>query len=108
MALPKGAGDLKERITIYRIIKSFDDMGGYSESEQEIGSYFAQVNVTQSRDNVIADQTRDLRTHEIILRERTVDVHQGDIVSWRGSRIDVRTTRPVARWLILDCVTRTI
>lgn len=108
MAFPKGAGSLNERITIYRVEKTIDDMGGYSENEIEIGSYFAQVNVTQARDNVIADQMRDLRTHEVILRAGTVDAHQGDIVLWRGSRLDVRATRPVAHWLILDCVTRTV
>lgn len=108
MALPKGAGALNERVTIYRLDKQLDNMGGYTETEREIGSFFAHVNVVSARDNVIADQMRELRTHEVILRLGTVDVMQGDIVAWRGSRLDVRATRPMARWLILDCVTRTV
>ena len=108
MTLPKGAGALNERIRIYRMDKQVDTMGGYTESERELGSYFAQVNVTGARDNVIADQMRELRTHEVILRFGTVDVKQGDIIAWRGARLDVKATRPMARWLILDCVTRTV
>lgn len=105
MALPKGAGNLRDRITILRTAYTVDSMGGYGDPvETELGSFFAQVNCTQSRDNVIADQSRDLRTHEVILRQGTVDAQQGDIVSWQGSRLVVRATRPVAHWLILDCV----
>lgn len=80
-------------------------MGGYTETEMFIGGAYAQVNVTQARDNIIADQTRELRTHEIIIRPGAAKVQQGDIAIWRGYRLVVKTTRPVANWLILDCVT---
>ena len=106
MALPKGAGYLRDRVTISRIEYTVDSMGGRGDpKETTLGTFFAQVNCSQSRDNVIADQSRDLRTHEIILRQGTVDAMQGDIVTWRGDRLIVKATRPVAYWLILDCVT---
>ena len=105
MAFPKGAGALSERVGFYRLQKTKDLMGGYTETETLIGAVYAQVNVTQARDNVIADQTRDLRTHEIIIRPGSAKVQQGDIAVWRGYRLTVKTTRPVANWLILDCVT---
>lgn len=108
MALPRGAGALNQRVTFYRIERTRDSMGGFVQTEIEIGSCFAQVNVVQVRDNVIADQQRDYRTHEVILRLGTYDVKQGDIVSWRGAKLDVRATRPINQWLILDCVTRTV
>ena len=108
MALPKGAGSLNERITVSRQMKTRDSMGGFRQTAEELGACFAQVNVVQARDNVIADQQRDYRTHEVILRIGTLDVKQGDIVSWRGYSLDVKATRPVAQWLILDCVTRTV
>jgi len=108
MALPKGAGALNQRISISRFKKTRDSLGGFSQIEEPVGSCFAQVNVVQAKDNVIADQQRDLRTHEIIIRAGTIEVKQGDIVSWYGINLDVRTTRPVAHWLILDCVTRTV
>ena len=106
MALPRGAGALRDRVTISRVEYTMDEMGGYGEpKETELGTFFAQVNCTQARDNVIADQNRDLRTHEVIIRQGTVGVAQEDIVTWRGDRLIVRATRPVAHWLILDCVT---
>lgn len=105
MALPTGAGALSERVGFYRFRKVKDLMGGYTETEALIGAAYAQVNVTQARDNVIADQTRELRTHEIIMRPGAVQVQQGDIAVWRGYRLVVRATRPVGTWLILDCVT---
>ena len=107
MAFPKGAGALSERVGFYRFQKVKDLMGGYTETETLIGAAYAQVNITQSRDNVIADQTRELRTHEIIIRSGAVKVQQGDIAVWCGERLSVRATRQVANWLILDCVTET-
>ena len=106
MALPKGAGALNQRIKIFRLKKIRDSMGGFSQTEEEIGTCFAQVNVVQSRDNVIADQQRDLRTHEVIIRAGTLEVKQGNIITWCGSKLEVRTTRPISQWLIMDCVTR--
>lgn len=105
MALPKGAGDLSDRVTFYRIQKVKDMMGGYTESEVMLGATYAQVNITQARDNVIADQQRDLRTHEVIIRAGTVKVEQGDIALWRGERLRVRTTKQIANWNIYDCIT---
>lgn len=105
MAFPKGAGALSERVGFYRSQKVKDLMGGYTETETLIGATYAQVNVTQARDNIIADQMRDLRTHEVIIRAGAVKVQQGDIAVWRGERLTVRTTRQVANWLIFDCVT---
>lgn len=105
MALPKGAGALSERVGFYRLQKTKDLMGGYTETEALIGAVYAQVNVTQARDNVIADQARELRTHEIIIRPEALKVQQGDVAVWRGYRLTVKTTRPVSNWLILDCVT---
>jgi len=106
LALPKGAGALRERITIYRKVRERDGMGGSSETEKELLSAWAQVNVLQAKDNVIAGTSRDIRTHEVILRSQVSPVpKQGDIVDWTGYRLEVRATRPVATWLILDCIT---
>ena len=108
MALPKGAGALKERITVSRIVRIRDGTGRYTENLEDLGTFFAQVNIAFAKDNVIADQNRDLRTHEIILRFGTIQIIQGDIITWRGEKLDVRTTRNVNQWLILDCVTRSV
>lgn len=106
MVLPKGAGYLRDRVTISCKEYTLDNMGGrIVDKETIIGTFFAQVNCTQARDNVIADQSRDLRTHEVILRQGTAIVKLGDIVTWQGNRLIVKATRPVAHWLILDCVT---
>jgi head-tail adaptor len=105
VAFPKGAGALSERVGFYRFQKVKDLMGGYMETEMLIGAAYAQVNVTQARDNIIADQMRDLRTHEIIVRAGAVKVQQGDIAVWRGERLKVRTTKQIANWNVYDCIT---
>ena len=106
MALPKGAGDLRDRVKILRKQKAKDGMGGFVETEIQILRIWAQVNALQAKDNVIAGQRRDIRTHEIILRKGVEPIpKQGDIAEWEGNRLEVAATRPVANWLILDCVT---
>jgi hypothetical protein len=106
MALPKGAGDLRDRVSILNRVKTRDGIGGATETETEILTAWAQVNVLQAKDNVIAGEHRDIRTHEVILRGGVSPVpKQGNVVQWLGYRLEIRATRPVARWLILDCVT---
>ena len=108
MALPKGAGSLRDRIQISRAVRTRDETGRYVEILEDLGTFFAQVNTVFARDNVIADQTRDLRTHEVVMRLGTIQIKQGDIIDWKGEKLDVRTTRPFNIWLILDCVTRSV
>lgn len=105
MAMPRGAGALRERITLLRYEKVKDGMGGHTETEHKLVSLWAQVAAVQARDNVIADQTRELRTHEVVIRAAAYPVQQGDIVLWRGSRLVVKATRPLTHWLFLDCIT---
>lgn len=105
MPVPKGSGALRERISLLRYEKVKDGMGGHTEEEKKLTSLWAQVNVVQARDNVIADQARELRTHEVVIRGAAYRVQLGDVVLWRGARLVVRATRPFAQWLFLDCVT---
>jgi hypothetical protein len=106
MLLPKGAGELRDRISVLRRVKTRDGMGGAAETDETVLTAWARVNVLQARDNVIAGERRDIRTHEVILR---LGVNPkpalGDVVVWSGGRLEVRSTRPVAHWLILDCIT---
>jgi hypothetical protein len=81
-------------------------MGGAEEREYELLNTYAQVNVLYSRDNVIAGERRDIRTHEVIFRDGVGPYPKlGDVVLWRWARLEVRATRNVAHWFILDCVT---
>jgi hypothetical protein len=106
MALPKGAGELRDRISVLNRVKTRDSMGGATETDELVLTAWAQVNVLQARDNVIAGEHRDIRTHEVILRRGVSPVpKQGNVVQWLGYRLEVRATRPVGNWLILDCVT---
>lgn len=105
MPVPKGSGALHERIKLLRYEKVKDGMGGHTETEVELASLWAQVTAVQVRDNVIADQVRELRTHEVVIRGAAYRVQLGDVVLWRGARLVVRATRPFAQWLFLDCVT---
>ena len=106
MALPRGAGDLRDRIRVIRPSRTRDSMGGSVITETEMLTVWARVETLQARDNVIADEHREIRTHEVILRSGGDCVpKQGDIIEWRGSRLRAAATRPVGSWLILDCVT---
>jgi head-tail adaptor len=106
MALPKGAGELRDRISVLRRVRTRDGIGGATETEELVLTAWASVNVLYSRDNVIAGERRDIRTHEVILRRGRNPVPMlGDVVAWGGGRLEVRSTRPIAHWLMLDCVT---
>lgn len=107
MALPRGAGDLRDRVTFLRSVKVSDGQGGYETSETELAAAWARVTVPQARDGVIADQTREIRTHEVVIRGAALSPKQGDVVVWKDTRLVVRATRPDAQWLVLDCVTET-
>jgi hypothetical protein len=81
-------------------------MGGAAITEEAVLTAWARVSALQARDNVIADERREIRTHEVILRAGLSPAPKmGDIAEWRGERLKVRATRPEANWLILDCVT---
>ncbi|MDR1943974.1 MAG: head-tail adaptor protein [Synergistaceae bacterium] len=106
MALPRGAGDLRDRISILRRVKTRDSMGGAAESEALILTTWARVVALQAKDNVIAGGRRDIRTHEVVIRSGiSPRPKQGDIAEWRGARLEVAATRPAACWFVLDCVT---
>jgi hypothetical protein len=106
MALPKGAGELRDRVSVLRRVKTRDSMGGATETEEAFLTVWARVNVLQAKDNVIAGERRDIRTHEVILRDGVNPKPKlGDIAIWQGTRLEVKATRPIAHWFILDCVT---
>jgi hypothetical protein len=106
MVLPKGAGELRDRISVLNRVKTCDEMGGAAETDELALTVWARVNVLQSKDNVIAGEHRDIRTHEVIIRRGVSPCPKlGNIVLWGGYRLEIKATRPAAHWLILDCVT---
>lgn len=105
MAFPKGAGNLRDRIGISRYVRERDSMGGYEERLSEPEYFYAQVNVINVGDSIVAGQEREIRTYEIIMRSGTYDVKQNDvIILTNGLRLKVRGVRPADRWLLIDCV----
>lgn len=102
------AGDLRERIDIFRKVRTPDGMGGHEEAEVALLSVFAQVRVPAARDGVVAMRDVELRTHEILVRRPLPETTPviGDVVLWRGVRLLIRTTRPTDRCdgLFLECV----
>ena len=105
MAFPKGAGSLRERISISRYERERDEIGGFVETETEPQYFFAQVNVINVGDNIVAGQEREIRTYEVIMRSGTYNVKQNDIITLTsGLRLRVRGVRPSSKWLLIDCV----
>ena len=80
-------------------------MGGYSEAEQSLGFRWANVAVPKARDNILAMQGVELRTHVVTVRDRPGAPRMGDILICRGLRLRVLAARPdpANACVYLDC-----
>lgn len=100
------AGQYNTRVEWRRIVKVKDTMGGFSEMEQPLGFRWASVAVPKARDNILAMQGVELRTHVVTVRDRPDVPQMGDVLLCRGLRLRVLTGRPdpANACVYLDCV----
>lgn len=99
------AGQYNDRMEHRRVVKVTDAMGGYSEAEQSLGFRWANVAVPRARDNILAMQGVELRTHVVTVRDRPDAPKMGDILLCRGLRLRVLAARPdpANACVYLDC-----
>lgn len=99
------AGQYNDRMEHRRVAKIKDAMGGYSEAEQSLGFRWANVAVPRARDNILAMQGVELRTHVVTVRDRPDAPKMGDILLCRGLRLRVLAARPdpANACVYLDC-----
>lgn len=99
-------GDLRDRIEVYAVVRSDDEIGGTVETETLKGAIWARVRTPTVRNSVLAMQGAEIRTHEVTCRAGDQTPISGDIIHWAGTRLFVRGTRPDIknRLVVADCV----
>ena len=99
-------GDLRDRVEVYSIVRTEDEIGGAQEVEVLKGVIWARVRTPATRDGILAMQEAEVRTHEVTCRGSDIAPVAGDVIVWSGTRLRVRGTRPDLknRLLIADCV----
>lgn len=99
------AGQYRDRVEHCRIVKTKDAMGGFENFEQHLGFRWANVAVPKARDNILAMQGVELRTHVVTVRDHPDAPQMGDILLCRGLHLRVIAARPdpVNVCVYLDC-----
>ncbi|MDY2649152.1 MAG: head-tail adaptor protein [Pyramidobacter porci] len=99
------AGQYRDRVEHRRVAKIKDAMGGFENFEQRLGFRWANVAVPKARDNILAMQGVELRTHVVTVRDRPGVPQMGDILICRGLRLRVLAARPdpANACVYLDC-----
>lgn len=97
-------GELRDKISILRKIKTGDGMGGWSVTESVIISPWAKVEAPKSKTGIIAQKDTEIRTHQVTMRYNCM-VEAGDIVRFFDARLVVLAIRHDSkrRWMFLDC-----
>lgn len=99
-------GDLRDQVTVGRITRTSDGMGGYTDISTTQGTFWAQVTSPGSRDGILADADTEVRTHIVRVRQNTTTfaLQINDTVLWRGVTLEVKGVRPLGvTWVDLDC-----
>lgn len=99
-------GDLRDRIDVFKVVRTSDGMGGWTVSDELVCSVWASVRVPASRDGTIADATAEVRSHSVRVRQsaETLKVQIDNIIVWRDWRLVVKAVRPDKyQWIDFDC-----
>jgi len=97
-------GELRDKISIIRKMKTSDGMGGWGVTESVIISPWAKVEAPKSKTGIIAQKDTEIRTHQVTMRYNDA-VKIGDIVKFYDTRLVVKAIRHDGkrRWMYLDC-----
>lgn len=97
-----GAGGLDERVEIVRRVSVSDGYGGETVSDQSQGTVWAGVEAVRGQQRVIADQARGVAGYRVTARNdgAWASVSDGDVLVWRGLRLDVRWAPHAGRDLL--------
>ena len=108
MAMKIGPGDLDERVTIRRSVKTPDGYGGNTETWVDVATRWAKVLPLSGRERDMAEQTESPRNYRITLRRDSVTaaINEANIMVWRGSQMNIRfiaDAGPRPLYLTFDC-----
>ncbi|BER92691.1 phage head closure protein [Atrimonas thermophila] len=99
-------GELRHRVTIQRLNRVPDGMGGYEEQWQDVVSLWAKVEPLKGRERFVAQQAQSEVTHRITTRYYSGIEPQMRVV-YRNRNFDIEVVINVDEkneWLELQCV----
>lgn len=98
-----GAGDLRERVTIERPLRTADGAGGADVTWETLASVWAEVATLGGSELTLGERTEARAAHRVTIRFRD-DVTAEMRLVWRGKALDIRGLRPDAKrqWLTID------
>lgn len=105
------AGELRERITVYRVGRTADTQGGGAKTRTLVGEDWAAVEAVSGREAIAAGQMTASLTHRVRMRyaARYAALTPKWEVDWRGRTLLVEVVQNVQardREFVLLCVER--
>lgn len=90
--LNENAGNLSERVTVSREVKTDDGMGGGSINRTVQNTFWAAVAPLSGRERDMAAQTESPRNYRFIMRRtsQTAAIKASDILTWRDKKFNIR------------------
>ena len=82
-------GELTERVTFRREIRTDDGMGGSEVSWQDVATRWALVRPMSGRERLAADQVEASANYLIVVRA-PCDVRESDVAIWGGHTLNIR------------------
>ncbi|MGE4340357.1 MAG: phage head closure protein [Pigmentiphaga sp.] len=101
---PYSAGELNQRVTLRKEVKSDDGMGGNTSSWQDIATVWAKVRPMTGNEREHSDRLNAAANYLILIRDRS-DVDENCVVTWKGTTFNIRFAKvdPRSRFLALEC-----
>lgn len=82
-------GELDERITLQREVRTSDGMGGYSTALIDVATVWAKVIARSGRERAYADRLNAEGAYTFVIRVRS-DLLESDRILWDGSQYNIR------------------
>lgn len=97
------AGELDQRVTLRRQVRTPDEMGGDTVAWTDIDEVWAKVRPMTGNERQHSDRVNLQANYVIVIRHRD-DVTERDIVVWKGTEFNIRFAKeqPRSRFLALE------
>lgn|SRR5690606_765469 len=100
---PYAAGELDQRVTFRKEVKTSDGMGGNSTTWQDIATVWAKVRPMSGSEREHADRQNAEANYLMIVRPRT-DIDESCVAVWNDIEFNVRFVRfePRSRFMVVE------
>jgi SPP1 family predicted phage head-tail adaptor len=97
------AGELDQRVTLRREVRTADGMGGSTLSWTNIATVWAKVRPMSGTEREHSDRLSAPANYIIVIRHRS-DLTEADILVWRDVEFNIRFVKdtPRTRFLVLE------